>query len=253
MAKRLEGRAALVTGAASGIGRAAALVFASEGAKVLLSDVDEAGGELNAKRIREGGGEGLFFRCDVSKAAEVEAMVRKAVSTFGRLDCAFNNAGVEGAPSSTVECSEDNWRRTLDINLKGIWLCMKYEIPEMLKGGRGAIVNNASIAGLVGFPALPAYTASKHGVIGLTRTAALEYAKAGIRVNAVCPGVIQTPMVERFTKGDPKAYAQLAAGEPAARLGKPEEVAEAALFLCTDAASFITGHALAVDGGWVAQ
>jgi NAD(P)-dependent dehydrogenase (short-subunit alcohol dehydrogenase family) len=172
---------------------------------------------------------------------------------FGRLDFAFNNAGIEGLSAPTHECTNENWEKTIDINLKGVWLCMKYEIPQMLKQHKGAIVNNASIAGLVGFPNIPAYVASKHGIIGLTKNAALEYAKLGIRVNAVCPGVIKTPMIDRFTGKNKEVEKQFATAEPIGRLGQPEEVAAAVTWLCSDASSFVTGHAMTVDGGWVAQ
>lgn len=178
---------------------------------------------------------------------------RLAVAAYGRLDCAFNNAGIEGAMADTVACTEENWDRTLAVNLKSIWLCMKHEIPRMLEQGGGAIVNCASIAGLVGFGNLPAYTASKHGVVGITRSAALEYAKRGIRINAVCPGVIRTPMVERVFGAQPGMEAQLAAGEPIGRLGRPEEIAAAVLWLRSEQASFVTGQAIAVDGGWTTQ
>lgn len=253
MAGQLEGKVALVTGGSSGIGRATALAFARAGAKVVVSDVAVQGGEETARLIREAGGDAVFIRTDVSQPDEVEALIRQAVETYGRLDCAFNNAGIEGESAPTAECSLENWQRVLAINLTGVWLCMRYEIAQMLRQGGGAIVNTASVAGLVGFRGIPAYVASKHGIVGLTRTAALEYATAGIRVNAVCPGVIQTPMIERFTAGNPAALQQLLALEPIGRLGRPEEVAEAVVWLCSDAASFVTGHALAVDGGLVAQ
>lgn len=253
MAKRFEGKAVLVTGTSSGIGRATALAFAREGARVAALDQETAGGEETIRLIKKAGGEAAAIPCDVAKPAQVAEAVRRAVKAFGRLDCAYNNAGVEGAAALTADCTEENWDRVIGINLKGVWLCMKAEIPEMLEGGGGAIVNCASIAGLVGFDGIPAYVASKHGVLGLTKTAALEYATKGIRVNAVCPGVIQTPMIERFTKDDPKAYAALLAGEPVARVGRPEEIAESVLWLCSDAASFVTGHPLVVDGGWVAR
>jgi len=253
MAGSFEGKVVIVTGAGSGIGRATALAFAREGAKVIVADRTPEKGEETAREIRKKKGSAAFGHCDVSKSADVQNMVKKTIEMYGRLDCAFNNAGIEGISASTVECAEETWEQTIDINLKGVWLCMKHEIPEILKSGGGSIVNCASIAGLVGFPGMPAYVASKHGVLGLTKTAALEYAKKGIRVNAVCPGVIQTPMIDRFTKGDRQAYAQLLQGEPVARIGKPEEIAEAVLWLCSDAASFVTGHPLVADGGWVAQ
>jgi len=189
----------------------------------------------------------------VVRAAEVETLITQTVAAYGRLDCAYNNAGIEGAFVSTTEYPEADWDRVLAINLKGVWLCMKYEIAQMLQQGGGAIVNTASGAGLVGVAGLSAYVASKHGVVGLTKTAALEYAKAGIRVNAVCPGVIQTPMVARLTSQRPEMAEALVAAEPMGRTGKPEEIAEAVVWLCSEAASFVTGHAMSLDGGYVAQ
>lgn len=253
MAGRVQGKVALVTGGASGIGRATALAFAREGAKVVVSDVISSGGEETVALIKGAGGDALFVKADVAQPTEVNALISQVVATYGRLDCAFNNAGIEGMMASTVECTEENWDRTLAINLKGVWLCMKAEIAQMLKQGGGAIVNTASVAGLVGFAGLPAYVASKHAVVGLTKTAALEYAKSGIRINAVCPGVIHTPMVERLFQNNPQAGERIAALEPIGRLGKPEEIAEAVVWLCSDAASFVTGLPMAVDGGLIAQ
>ncbi|WP_126243636.1 SDR family oxidoreductase [Chitinophaga rhizosphaerae] len=244
-------KVAVVTGGSFGIGRAAAIAFANKGAKTVIVDWLEDGETL--KRIKAAGGEAIFMKCDVSKSDDVRKMVENTISTFGQLDYAFNNAGIEGISAPVQDCTEDNWDKTIGINLKGIWLCMKYEIPEMLKQGKGAIVNCASIAGLVGFPGLPAYVASKHGVLGLTRTAALECAKFGIRVNAVCPGAIKTPMIDRITGKKKEAEELFAAMEPIGRLGNPAEVANAVVWLCSDEASFVTGHAMAVDGGWVAQ
>jgi NAD(P)-dependent dehydrogenase (short-subunit alcohol dehydrogenase family) len=252
MTTQFEGKVALVTGAASGIGRASALAFAREGAKTVVADVLVEGGEETVRMIKEAGGDALLVRTDVSKSAEVEGLMQKIVETYGRLDYAHNNAGIAGADAPTADCTEENWDHTIAINLKGVWLCMKYEIPQMLKQGGGAIVNTASTAGLVGLEGSPAYCASKGGVVQLTRAAALDYAKAGIRVNAVCPGVIRTPMVEPLV-GDPEAEAGLIAVEPIGRMGKPEEVAEAVVWLCSDAASFVTGTAMPVDGGLVAQ
>lgn len=249
----MKGKVALVTGASAGIGRATALAFAHAGARVVVADVEPQGGEVTARLIVDAGGEAAFVRADVSRAADVEAMVHRAVDVFGRLDYAFNNAGIEGESAPTAECSEQNWDRVLGINLKGVWLCMRREIREMLRQRGGAIVNCSSVAGLVGFAGIPAYTASKHGILGLTRSAALEYAQQRIRINAVCPGVIRTAMVERFTHQDPQTEAQLVAREPVGRMGTPEEVAAAVLWLCSDAASFVTGQALAVDGGYVSQ
>jgi NAD(P)-dependent dehydrogenase (short-subunit alcohol dehydrogenase family) len=249
----LEGKVALVTGAGSGIGRATALAFAREGARVVVADVVADGGKETLRLIEEAGGEGVFIEGDVSVATDVRTIVRTALEEYGRLDTAFNNAGIEGALAPTAECTEENWDRVLGVNLKGVWLCMKHEVPIMLEQGGGSIVNTASVAGLVGFQGLPAYCASKGGVVQLTKTAALEYATSGIRVNAVCPGVIKTPMVERIVAGDAEAEAQFTGLEPVGRMGAPEEIAEAVVWLSSDAASFVTGHAMAVDGGFVAQ
>ena len=251
MEKIFQNKVALVTGGSFGIGRAAAIAFANRGARVVIADWVEDNETLNA--IKSSGGDAIFVKSNVSKDADVKMLVEKTISTYGRLDYAFNNAGVEGASAPTQDCTEENWERTVGVNLKGVWLCMKYEIPQMLKQGKGAIVNNASIAGLVGFPGIPAYVASKHGVIGLTKNAALENAKLGIRVNVVCPGVIKTPMIDRFTGKQKEVEKQFETMEPIGRMGQPEEVAEAVMWLCSDGASFVTGHSLAVDGGWVAQ
>lgn len=253
MARLVDGKIALVTGGGSGIGRATALTFAREGAKVVVADVVVAGGEETARLIKAAGGEASFVKADMAKAAEVEALVQKAVATYGRLDCAHNNAGIEGATGKTADYNEADWDRVISINLTGVWLCMKYEILQMLKQGGGAIVNTASDAGLLGVPQMPAYVASKHGVVGLTKTAALEYAKSGIRVNAVCPGVIKTPMVERITGQRPGRAERMTAAEPVGRMGKPEEIAEAVVWLCSEAASFVTGLPMPVDGGIAAQ
>jgi NAD(P)-dependent dehydrogenase (short-subunit alcohol dehydrogenase family) len=253
MSGSMQNRVALVTGGSAGIGRATALAFARQGARVVVSDVADAGGEETVRQIREAGGDAVYVHADVADPGQVEALISQTLDAFDRLDFAFNNAGIEGEQATTAECSEENWDRVMGINLKGAWLCMRYQIPAMLRQGGGAIVNCSSVAGLVGFPAIPAYTASKHGLIGLTRTAALDYATQGIRVNAVCPGVIRTEMIDRFTRGDPAAEAQMVQLQPMNRMGTPEEVADAVVWLCSDAASFVTGQALAVDGGVVAR
>jgi NAD(P)-dependent dehydrogenase (short-subunit alcohol dehydrogenase family) len=253
MAGRVDGKVTLVTGAGSGIGRATAQIFSREGAKVVVADIVIEGGEETVRLLKAAGGEATFVRVDVSQPVDVEAMVKKAVDTYGRLDCAFNNAGIEGVIQPTADYGEAHWDRVLAINLKGVWLCMKYEIQQMLKQGSGAIVNTASVAGLIGLPGFSAYVAAKHGVNGLTKTAALEYAKSGIRVNAVCPGAIRTPMFERGVRDNPGIEEQIVAAEPIGRMAAPEEVGEAVVWLCSDAASFVTGLPMAVDGGWVAQ
>ncbi len=249
----LQGKVALVTGGSSGIGRACALAFAREGAKVVVADVVVQGGRETVQMIGEAGGEAIFVKADVSNAAEVEALISKAIEVYSGLDYAHNNAGIDGPTASITEFTEEDWNRIININLKGVWLCMKYEIIHMAKHRGGAIVNTSSAAGLVGFERSPVYTASKHGVVGLTRAAALQYAKAGIRINAVCPGPIRTPTYERITHGNPQREARVIARVPVGRLGTPQEVAEAVVWLCSDAASLVTGHALAIDGGWTAQ
>lgn len=255
MAERLEGRVALVTGGASGIGRATALTFAKEGAALVIADMNEEGGQQTVHLITENGGDAIFVMADVSNATEVEALISKAVETYGRLDCAHNNAGVtQHAYPSTAEYPEDDWHRVLAINLTGVWLCMKYELQQMARQGSGAIVNTASIAGLAAIAGRSAYVASKHGVVGLTKTAALEYAQQGIRVNCVCPGYIRTPMVAYVLQHEgPQLEEQMMAREPMGRLGTPEEIAATVVWLCSDAASFVTGHAMAIDGGYMAQ
>jgi NAD(P)-dependent dehydrogenase (short-subunit alcohol dehydrogenase family) len=251
MDKLFENKVALVTGGSFGIGRAAAIAFAKQGAKVVIADYVED--DETRETITKNGGESIFMKCDVSITKDVKAVIDAAVNKFGHLDYGFNNAGIEGQMGTTHECTEENWDHTIGINLKGVWLCMKLEIEQMLRQGKGAIVNTASVAGLVGFQGLPAYVVSKHGIIGLTKTAALEYAKQGIRVNAVCPGVIRTPMVDRITGKDKAVEKEYENMEPIGRMGTPEEVAAAVIWLCSDAASFVTGNAMAVDGGWIAQ
>ena len=253
MKRLLEGKVGLVTGGSSGIGRSSALTFIREGAKVVVSDVDIKGGEETVQKMKAAGGEAIFVKADVSKSSDVEALIRETVKIYHRLDCALNNAGVEGVLSTLADYAEKDWNQVINTNLTGAWLCMKYEILQMLKQGGGSIVNTSSIYGLVGARNMPAYAASKHGVVGLTKSAALECAQVGIRVNAVCPSIIRTPMVERVVRGDPQAEARLVSKHPMGRMGTPEEVAEAAVWLCSDAASFVTGHIMSVDGGRFAE
>ncbi len=252
MSGMFDGKVALVTGAGGGIGRATALAFAREGARVVVSDLAGAGGEETARLVTEAGGGALHAACDVTRPAEVEALVAAAVAAFGRLDCAHNNAGVEGAWARTADCDEENFDRTCAVNLKGVYLCLKAEIAHMLDAGGGAIVNTASVAGVEGAKNLPAYVASKHGVMGLTRTAALEYATRGIRVNAVCPGPIRTRMLEAIMEENPRMEPAMIDAVPMRRLGAPEEIAEAVVWLCSDRASYVTGQGLVVDGGFTA-
>lgn len=254
MSGALADKVVIVTGGGSGIGKSAALLLAREGARVMIADIDEQAGNETAALIRSEGGDAGFIRTDVSREPDVAAMVAHTVDTFGRLDCAFNNAGIleEGSPDVTGY-SLDAWNRVIGINLTGVWLCMKYEIPQMLKHGKGAIVNNASVASLVGLPGATALVASKHGVVGLTKNAALEYAGRGIRVNAVCPSFIKTPILEPYFEAHPEEEREMIRKEPIGRMGAPQEVAEAAVWLLSDAASFVTGHSLVVDGGYTAM
>lgn len=251
--KGLVGKVALVTGGGSGIGRAAARLFAREGSKVVVTDVSSPGGTETVRMIEEAGGRAVFVLTDVSEAWQVEALVEKVLKTFGRIDCAFNNAGIEQSLAPLADCPEDEWDRVIRTNLKGVWLSMKYEISRMIVQGGGAIVNTSSVAGLVGGPLNGAYVASKHAILGLTRAAALEYARAGIRINAVCPGMTRTPMIGMITGGDADVESMIVGLHPIGRAALPEEIAAAAVWLCSDEASFITGHALAVDGGFTAR
>ena len=253
MAARLVGKSIVITGAASGIGKATALAAGREGAKLVLADVSVESGEETARSIKGEGGQAAFVRCDVTQQSEIETMVKHAVEIYGRLDGAFNNAGIEGTLAPAADYPQDVFERVIQINLLGVWKCLRAEIPVMLKQGKGAIVNTASVAGLVGAGAFAAYVASKHAVVGLTKTCALDYAKQGIRLNAVCPGVIQTPMVDRLAELVPGVIDALLTVKPMGRLGTAEEVAEAVIWLLSDSASFVTGTTLAVDGGYTAQ
>jgi NAD(P)-dependent dehydrogenase (short-subunit alcohol dehydrogenase family) len=248
-------KVALVTGGTSGIGSATAIAFAREGAKVVVSGRREKEGSEVVSLIKRSGGEGTFIKADVSSEADVSALIAQTLSVYGRLDAAFNNAGIEGdVGKPTHEQSVENYRAVMDINVLGVLLAMKHEVSAMLKNGGGAIVNSSSVGGLVGFPGVGVYVASKHAVIGLTKTAALEYATQGIRVNAVSPGGIETPMFDRFTAAiGSDAHDQMAAMHPIGRTGRPEEIAESVLWLCSDKASFVTGHTLVADGGFTAR
>ncbi len=245
-------KSVLVTGAASGIGRAAALAFAKAGARLTIADIDVAGAEASLAMIHAAGGTARFVKTDIANAAEVEALIAGIVEAYGRLDCAFNNAGIEIEHLPLADSDEAIFDKIMNVNVKGVWLCMKYEIRQMLKQGGGAIVNTASVAGLVGAPLQPIYAASKHAVVGLTKTAAAEYGRAGIRVNSVCPGVIRTPMLEQALAREPRREKTIKNLHPIGRLGEAEEIANAALWLCSDLSSFVTGHQLAVDGGLTA-
>ncbi|MET3118529.1 NAD(P)-dependent dehydrogenase (short-subunit alcohol dehydrogenase family) [Undibacterium sp. GrIS 1.8] len=245
-------KSVLVTGAASGIGRAAALAFAKAGAKLTIADIDVVGAEETQAMISFAGGTVRFVKTDISKAAEVESLIAGIVSVYGRLDCAFNNAGIEIEHHALADSDEASFDKIMNVNVKGVWLCMKYEIKQMLQQGGGTIVNTASVAGLVGAPMQPIYAASKHAVVGLTKTAAAEYGRAGIRVNAVCPGVIRTPMMDNAIAREPRREKMIQKLHPIGRIGEASEIANAALWLCSDLSSFVTGHQLAVDGGLTA-
>ena len=249
----LEGKVSLVTGGASGIGRSTCLALAREGARVLACDVDEGAGEKLSREITDGGGEARFLRVDVTRETDVEAAVKTAVEGFGRLDCAVNNAGITGTGGMIHELSSGEFARVLGVNLSGVFLCLKHEIPVMQEQGGGAIVNMASGAGLIAVPGLAHYCASKHAVLGLTKTAALENARTGVRVNAVCPGSIDTPLLQATIGDNPTVEKMVLKSQPGGRLGTPEEIAESVVWLLSDRASFVTGHSMLVDGGQVAR
>jgi len=266
MEPRFQNKTVLVTGAAGGIGRAAALAFAREGASVALTDISVPGGEATLAAVRETGARALFVEADVSRHDQVEHLLRQTLDAFGRLDCAFNNAGIPGTRARTADRTQEEWDRVLAVNLTGTWLCMKHELPPMLKQGSGAIVNTASVAGILGIRLFSAYSATKHAVVGLTKSAALEYGRFGLRINAVCPGLVDTDLIRTISDGGqartsitPSLVASirhrvtkkvLAAKQPGRRIGQPQEIAEAVLWLCSDAASFVNGHALVVDGAY---
>ncbi len=248
MAGLVAGKVALVTGAGSGIGRAIALGMAKEGARVVVADIMEKSGQATVREIKDAGGDAVFARADVSQESDARMLVDKAVEIWGRLDCAVNNAGIDGDTAMTADCTRENWDRVIGINLTGVFLGMKYQIPQMLKQGSGAIVNTASTMGIVAHQNVPAYVASKHGVIGLTKSTALGYVKENIRVNAICPGNTRTAILDHVMKERPEIYERLMAATPIGRLAEPEEIANAVVWLCSDLASFVTGHAMVVDG-----
>ena len=250
--RRFAGKVAFVTGAGSGIGRATAIAFAAEGASVVLADIDTVGNEETARLVAEHGGRVLSVKCDVTSSSDIQSVIEQTVREFGRLDVAFNNAGIEQPPAPLVDISEDEWSRLLDIDLRSAFLCMKYEIPAMLEHGGGSIVNTSSGAGVVGIRGQAAYVAAKHGLIGLTKSAALDYAAQGVRVNAICPGIIETPMMDRFSGGTSEGRARVIGQEPVGRMGRPEEIASAVLWLSSDLGAFATGHAMVIDGGQTA-
>ena len=253
MNRIVSGKVALVTGAASGIGRATALIFAREGARVACADRDEGGALETVERVRKQGGEASAYAVDVASEEQVRALIERTVADFGCVDCAHNNAGISGAPGPVQDIALEEWSRVIAINLTGVFLCMKYEIAQMRAQGGGAIVNTSSGAGLIGAPTLAPYCASKHGILGLTRTAALETARSGIRVNAVCPGSTDTPMLRATMAGSARIEKMILANQPGGRLGLAEEVAEAVVWLCSDRASFVSGDAVRVDGGALAR
>ena len=253
MTQQFSGKVALVTGGASGLGRGSAIALAKEGAKIVVADIAVAGAEATAQAITDAGGQAISVKADVTNSSEVEAMIRTAVEAFGRLDFALNNAGSDGVRARTADYPEEVWHRVIDLNLTGVFLCMKSELAVMVKQRSGVIVNMASVAGVTGFPGHAAYTASKHGVIGLTKTAAIDYAKLGIRINTICPAYTHSPMLDRMLAQAPDLEGKLICRVPLRRLGTTEEIAQAVIYLCSEAASFITGHSLVMDGGIMAE
>lgn len=252
MSMTFSGQVALVTGGAAGIGRATALAFAAEGLKVVVSDVDAAGGEGTVELIRAAGGEARFVRCDVTRDAEVKALMEAVIAAYGRLDYAFNNAGIEIEKGKLAEGSEAEFDAIMGVNVKGVWLCMKYQLRQMLTQGSGAIVNVACVSGMVGAPNRAIYAASKHAVVGLTKSAAAEYAREGIRINALCPGAVRTPMLARAVERDPSSEKKLKAAHPMKRFAETAEIANAAIWLASEQASYVNGHEMVVDGGFTA-
>ena len=252
MSNEFKEKTVIVTGAGNGIGRAIAIAFANEGANVVVSDVSKEGGEETVEIIRKESGEAIFIKADVGNGSEIKELVKKTVSTFGRLDYAVNNAGIEGEVAPIADYPEEIWDSVIRISLKGVWLGLKYQIPAILETGGGAIVNIASMEGIIAFPGISPYVAAKHGVNGITKAVALEYMKAGVRVNSICPGVIDTKMIDRLTDELPQVD-DLVTLSPAGRKGRPEEIAQAAVWLCSNKASFVNGHTLVVDGGYVIQ
>ncbi len=251
--KKLEGKVAIITGASSGIGEATSTLFSQEGCSVVMADISDTKGKSLAESIKKSGGRAIYVHADVSDPSQVENLVKAAVKEYGRLDIVFNNAGIEGPTTKTEDYPLEMFDKVININLKGVFYGTKYSVGELRKAGGGAIINTASIAGLVGFTNLCAYAASKGGIVQLTRSTALEYAKDGIRVNAIAPGVIETPMVMRASESDPEMMEGVKKAHPIGRMGKPEEIARAALYLASDDSSFVTGTVLTVDGGYVAQ
>lgn len=247
--QEFSGKVAMVTGGGSGMGRATALAFAAAGARTVVIDLSREAGGTTVDLIKEQGGEAIAVQCDVTRSEDVKAALEATAATYKRLDAAFNNAGLEHPLIPTAEISEAEFDRIVNVSLRGVFLSMKYQIPLMLANGGGAIVNNSSAAGLIGFKGQAAYTAAKHGMLGLTRSAALDYAAQKVRINAICPGIVDTPMMDRVTGGTPEGRAGTIAMEPVGRMGRPEEIADTVLWLCSDAASFVVGHALSVDGG----